>query len=126
MRDSIIGQLDAAIDRVRTENTVMTENGPIVTARGRELADYQQQKQGLLDVAQAGSEAAARGRDTADSNAVLAAASGKAAEGVDGLAGSQSAQALAAQDAKSNDSFIESLTGISERPPRAARLGAGV
>ncbi len=114
VRDSIIGQLDAAIDRVRTENTVMTENGPIVTARGRELADYyQQQKQGLLDVAQAGSEAAARGRDTADSNAVLAAASGKAAEEVDGLAGSQSAQAVAAQDAKkANDSFIESLTGI--------------
>ena len=114
VRDSIIGQLDAAIDRVRTENTVMTENGPIVTARGRELADYyQQQKQGLLDVAQAGSEAAARGRDTADSNAVLAAASGKAAEEVDGLAGSQSAQALAAQDAKkANGSFIESLTGI--------------
>ena len=44
VRDSIIGQLDAAIDRVRTENTVMTENGPIVTARGRELADYYQQQ----------------------------------------------------------------------------------
>ena len=99
-RQMLLSDIDARIDLLTKEGEVIDATSGISWNSNQKAIDgLRENRQALLDLIQAGSDAAQGARNIAES--------------IDGMTESQRAQAKAAKEAsEANDAFIKSLTGI--------------
>ena len=131
-RQAIIGQIDAKIRKLEEEQAAeMAATGARSTLHEADIAYYQQQKQGLLDVAQVGSEAAAKGALSAAAMHSIGQAAGESAVPLRSMADSigslpPSLQGTATAAAASKVTMAEWAAGVNAAGINVKELDAAL